>query len=372
MRKIIDEHIIFLLCVVLMNPMNAGWSFIMLILIGLAFMELLVLFEKLENKWVKPVLIGIMAVLCVVVPDFFMFVPVLIYVLTDEKTKTWSWLLMLLIVIGAYNGNSTADFWTIFIVGAFGLFAYLLAYRTKLLDKTEETLIKTIDIDSERNIKLEMKNQELMNKQDYEVRLATLGERNRIAREIHDNVGHVLSRSILQVGALGTVYKDEPLHGQLLSINESLNDAMNSIRESVHDLHDESMDLKFAITEASRALGDNYSVSIDYDAKTEMSREYKYCFVAVVKEAISNIIKHSNGDKVEIIVREHPSFYQLLVSDNGIIDKKNTGLANKNTKDSGIGLYNIETRVRTLKGQCNFTSDNGFKIFVTLPKEDLN
>lgn len=41
------------------------------------------------------------------------------------------------------------------------------------------------------------------------MRLATLNERNRIAREIHDNVGHLLSRSLLQVGALQVVNRDE-------------------------------------------------------------------------------------------------------------------------------------------------------------------
>lgn len=45
--------------------------------------------------------------------------------------------------------------------------------------------------------------------QDYEIYLATLKERNRIAREIHDNVGHMLTRSILQLGALSVINKDE-------------------------------------------------------------------------------------------------------------------------------------------------------------------
>jgi len=49
---------------------------------------------------------------------------------------------------------------------------------------------------------LRQKNRELIEKQDYEIRLATLNERGRIAREIHDHVGHLLSRSILQIGAL--------------------------------------------------------------------------------------------------------------------------------------------------------------------------
>ena len=50
-----------------------------------------------------------------------------------------------------------------------------------------------------------------MEKQDTEIYLATLKERNRIAREIHDNVGHMLSRSILMVGALKTVNQAENL-----------------------------------------------------------------------------------------------------------------------------------------------------------------
>ena len=53
------------------------------------------------------------------------------------------------------------------------------------------------------------KHRELLQKQDYEVRLAMLSERGRIAREIHDHVGHLLSRSILQVGALLATQKDE-------------------------------------------------------------------------------------------------------------------------------------------------------------------
>ncbi len=42
-------------------------------------------------------------------------------------------------------------------------------------------------------------------------------------QEIHDNVGHMLSRSILQMGALITIHKEEPLHGQLAGVGETLN-----------------------------------------------------------------------------------------------------------------------------------------------------
>ena len=63
---------------------------------------------------------------------------------------------------------------------------------------------------------MEQKNKELLEKQDYEIQVATLNERNRIAREIHDSVGHLLSRSILQLGALKAVHRQEPeLNAQL-------------------------------------------------------------------------------------------------------------------------------------------------------------
>ena len=80
--------------------------------------------------------------------------------------------------------------------------------------------------------------------QDYEIYLATLKERNRIAREIHDNVGHMLTRSILQLGALSVINKDETVGEAINDLSGTLNTAMTSIRSSVHDLHDDSIALK--------------------------------------------------------------------------------------------------------------------------------
>lgn len=86
----------------------------------------------------------------------------------------------------------------------------------------EQEMIRLRDTSTELNLVLQEKNKNLMEKQDYEIYLATLRERNRIAREIHDNVGHMLSRSILQMGALITIHKEEPLHGQLAGVGETL------------------------------------------------------------------------------------------------------------------------------------------------------
>ena len=84
----------------------------------------------------------------------------------------------------------------------------------------------------------------LAEKQNSEIYAATLRERNRIAREIHDNVGHVLSRTILLTGAARAINKDQNLDSLLKGLDNSLNSAMDSIRSSVHDLHDDAVNNK--------------------------------------------------------------------------------------------------------------------------------
>ena len=156
------------------------------------------------------------------------------------------------------------------------------------------------DNSAELTIALKNKNRYLIEKQDNEIYLATLHERNRIAREIHDNVGHMLSRSILQIGAVLTINKDEALEPHIKGIKDTLDMAMTSIRTSVHDLHDESIDLNEAIKEIVEKDLKNYEVNIDFDMSNDVPRNIKYCFISILKETSSNIIKHSNADKVVI------------------------------------------------------------------------
>lgn len=145
------------------------------------------------------------------------------------------------------------------------------------------------------------------------------------------------------------------------AIGEILLWAMNSIRESVHDLHDDSIDLRQAILEATQAMRENYMIRIDYDMSKAVPRNVKYCFIATVKEAMSNVVKHSNADKIEIVLREHPGFYQLFIGDNGMVKKAKT-------QQDGIGLSNMRERVEMLGGTVNIDSENGFRIMINIAR----
>lgn len=236
----------------------------------------------------------------------------------------------------------------------------LLALRTSINLEGKEKLIHLRDDSTELTNMLKVRQQELIVRQDYEIHLATLKERNRIAREIHDNVGHMLTRSILQVGALEVIHRDEVICGQLHEVGETLNEAMNNIRQSVRDLHDESLDLEQAVKDAAKELDKNYTVHLEYDLPENVPRNVKYCLLAITKEALSNVNRHSNGDQINLIFREHPAFWQLAIDDNG---------TNIQWHDHpGIGLVNMEERTEALGGQVHFSVEHGFGIMVTIPR----
>ena len=108
-----------------------------------------------------------------------------------------------------------------------------------------------------------------------------------------------------------------------------------------------------------------------------------YCFIAVVKEALSNIARHSNATSATVSVLEHPALYQLIIEDNGSPSKLITQSTSSAEKDSsagffgsshsrttGIGLHNIQERVTALQGNMIIQTDRGFRIFISIPKNE--
>ncbi|MBQ8921079.1 MAG: sensor histidine kinase [Oscillospiraceae bacterium] len=251
---------------------------------------------------------------------------------------------------------------TQYLAIAVGCAASLLLFRRiSRLTGQVSRLTELRDSVTERNLMLAEQNLKMAQMQDAEIHLATMKERNRIAREIHDNVGHMLTRALLQAGALTVINRDEQMREPLIGLKDTLDTAMTSMRESVHTLHDDSIDLRKVIADSIGTVGDRFSVKLDYDISDRVPGSVKLCIAGVIKEGLSNAVKHSAGDRILIVVREHPAFYQLVIEDNG----RCTEIA-----ETGIGLKNMTDRVKGVGGQISFTpSEKGFRIFASLQKE---
>lgn len=237
--------------------------------------------------------------------------------------------------------------------------AALLSCFSRHLYQLLHQLHQIRDDNMESTMILQQRNMALIEKQDYEIHVATLSERNRIAREIHDNVGHMLTRSILQTGALKVINKDPSLEEPLTTLHDTLNTAMTSIRTSVHDLHDESIDLHNALLDTITPVS-SPNIVLEYDMGNELPKEIKYAFISIVKEAVNNMQKHSNADSARITLREHPGFYHLLIQDNGTVISP--------AENEGIGLSNMKERIHALKGNIRISTENGFTINISIMK----
>lgn len=350
MNNLIDKIIIFFISLSLYIQ-NSNDNYLVIPILITVFLSSIISYKENE-KLLITVFISFI-VLCFLNPMFIYFAPLFCYDLFFYRIK-WLWAIALLPIFSSpINELSQIFIFTFIFIG------FILKYRTQSFESIKKNYYKVSDNAKELSTKFEKKNRELLEKQDYEINLATLRERNRIARDIHDNVGHLLSRCLLQIGALLAINKDEVIGDNLSLIKDTLSEAMDSIRSSVHDLHEDAIDLQVEIQQ----LVDSFEfcpITFDCDMDSSPDKKLKYCFITITKEALSNIIKHSNATNVSVIICEHPALYQLVIKDNG--SKVDYNIEN------GIGIKNIIDRVSSLGGSSNISSDNGFRIFISIPK----
>ena len=309
--------------------------------------------QLLPGRTITAVMLGCCAALCGILPPMICMLPLLLYDALWEKK--WQ-----LILFGLTYFISEPDISRLAISAAGCAVTVMIFLRVSKLEETVEKLRGLRDEVTEKNMQLKSSNEAIARAQDSEIHIATLKERNRIAREIHDNVGHMLTRSLLQAGALMIINKDEQLKEPLESLKTTLDNAMTSIRQSVHDLHDDSIDLRRAVEDSISAVDGRFTVKLDYDVSESAAGNVKLCILGVIKEGLSNAVKHSNGDRINVSVQEHPAFYRLVIEDNGSC---------KEIGQTGIGLENMRERAESIGGTINYTAnEKGFRIFLSIPK----
>lgn len=364
LSQLLDKTIIMLMCMLLVSVFGPGTAFVTACLFAIVIV-LLITLDRLNSVLTQILIIAYMFI-SLIAPEYLAFMPLMIYVSCSEKLKISVILSFVFYSYYIFDYNSVktltsfVPMWFVLLYVLFlCLISIILQYRTLSFINTESKLREIRDNAKEQNMILNRKNSELIEKQDYEIKVATLQERNRIAREIHDNVGHLLTRALLQIGALKAIVKDVTLKPQLDGLHETLNTAMTNIRTSVHDLHDESIDLESSIRELMVRFP-KFETSLEYEVKSDVPKNIKYCFITVTKEALNNAVKHSNGDRILIIIREQPGFYQFVIEDNGTeIPLDFTG---------GIGITNMKERVKLVNGNFNISTKNGFRINISIMK----
>ncbi|MDR3050161.1 MAG: histidine kinase [Oscillospiraceae bacterium] len=357
MERITDRAALAVFCLTVLAaaPVGAG-----LVAAFLCAVICAALSEVLRRSALDYALCGVWIVAQIAAPQFVFFYPQIAYTLCGHG----AYIPLAVGLLAALARHPLPGLQSVMLTLAGTGLALLLRLRSGAVVRLRENLGRTRDDSAEHALLLEEKNRGIIQNQNTEIYAATLRERNRIAREIHDSVGHLLSRAILMVGALRAAPRQGAPGPMLADLEGTLSAAMTSIRHSVHDLRDDAINLREALQSLVRGF---YfcRAELVYDADAELPSALKYSVLAIVSEALNNIIKHSGATRVSVLFREHPGMYQLVITDDG------QGLPPAQILDGrGMGLENMRGRVRALGGSIRFKTDNGFRIFVAVPKED--
>ncbi len=259
---------------------------------------------------------------------------------------------------------------TLLLTAILSIAATLLSLRTAQLEREQDRMRRTRDKLQERALALEARNRDLADRQDYEVELATLAERARIAREIHDNVGHQLTRASLQTEALRVVHANEPgVAADFADVKRTVDEALQLVRASVHALNDNATNLSVQLERIVEGVRSDSGPQIELEVLAEHApANVANCFAAVLREALSNTMRHACAQTVTARCMEHPSFYQLIVTDDGVggVQAIGRGAA------EGMGLASMRERIEALGG--TFTAGpragaGGWRVFATVPKQ---
>lgn len=238
------------------------------------------------------------------------------------------------------------------------IISFYFSHTTDSIDDIVNEYRNIRDNLKEDALYLKRYNEQLQIDREKNVHIAILTERNRIAREIHDSIGHSISSSILQVKAL-KIISDNTLNEPLNLLQNTLNNGMTDIRKSLQGIRDQSLDLRSKIESLIDEIP-NLNVELLYDIENDLEYYLKFDILSIIKEAMTNTIKHSNATNLSISIISQPKFYSISIKDNG--DKMPT------FENRGIGLDYINETANKYNGLFNYSFENGFKIHLTLMK----
>lgn len=198
---------------------------------------------------------------------------------------------------------------------------------------------------------------------------ATLQERNRIAREIHDSVGHFLTAQSIQLENVAMfLNQDGHQADQYLQRARKLGkEALRNVRQSVASLRTNPLQgktLQVALSDLAKEFEQTTNITIksQITLHSSLSGEVTTALYRVVQEALTNISKHAQATQVFLKIEERGKAINLTVRDNG----QGFDLEQNTT---GFGLKGMRERAEALGGnfQTNSKPHKGCKIQVAIP-----
>jgi PAS domain S-box-containing protein len=201
-------------------------------------------------------------------------------------------------------------------------------------------------------------------------------ERRRLAADLHDHIGQILALSQIKLGALRQEVSSPDAENLVSEVRDFIGQAIRYTRSLTYELglpilYD--LGLRAALEWLAEQMQEQHGISIQVlrDQGTSILPEAARVLVfRVVREILTNVVKHAQATEVEITIKEEGPFLRIQVTDNGVgFDTEELGT--KSSKSSGYGLFSIRERLSSLGGllKINSTLGRGTQAIITVPLE---
>lgn len=197
---------------------------------------------------------------------------------------------------------------------------------------------------------------------------AALTERTRLARDIHDGLGHQMTSLIVQLQALKLMIPKDPLAAST-SVDEILKVArkgIDEIRSAVKEWSDDEKGVgPIALKGLISQIEANSMLRIQYKEIGPVGEWPVECSVIlyrIMQEALTNILKHADASRVDVSVEEENEHVKLLIADDG-------NYSGEKPLNFGFGLSGMSKRCKSAGGSISFSSNlpSGLKIQAVIP-----
>lgn len=235
------------------------------------------------------------------------------------------------------------------------------AYYVSLLSNKEQEAQQGFDSERILRYRSEGEVTKLLETTSESTRLAEVNERNRIAREIHDNVGHSIAGILIQLQAADKLNAVDTEKADLL-LKESISQlaaSLVSLRETLHNIKPAE---ELGIDHIQKIVHNFVFCSLDFDCRgnfNDLPPGHLEVIAAVVKESLTNIIKHSRATEVKLSIDANEKHTRIYIKDNGL------GCANIK---EGLGLRSMRIRIKNAGGSLSTSGSKGFLLVCLIPR----
>lgn len=297
------------------------------------------------------------------------FVPVLIDVICMfNAAVAFTYAIGTMILVLAFKDVSMATMWAMAAVPIL-----LLLVRVKDEEDRKLEAQQLYDKLREKDEELKRANKELEAYANTVEEITLLRERNRISREIHDNVGHALSTMIIQLGAMERVSRvnGEEASKMAATLAGFAKESMERVRGAVRAMKPRELEEYEGIVAISEMIknfekltGIEVSMRVS-DKVWKLNSDQTMVIYRVIQEFLSNSIRHGKATKVKIFLNFSDTHLRVHLKDNGVGCSKVV---------SGIGLQSIKERVSAWGGdvECFSEDGKGFELAVSMDKVKLS